>query len=344
MNSIPWLTSRLTRLVTESHQRGVSSELESCFSDMSRATHLSARSLHHAIEMAFKCRGLEKQYRSWLEDPTQAAHLLEGLKQWGPVGGIPPPSLFKCRSLSTDEQKRWARELICGGVLYLASPLYLNDPVDCAPGIAPLTDGARCPFLENETATDVEELVRNSASVRGAVFSMSATPLSSPLWTFYADNHRGICVELKAAAMLLGIAEKKCQFRQVRYARNPVQVRLESEDAFGSSWTDALFEKSADWSFEKEWRVVKWLRDDEYGPSSPVRRCVIPDVVRRVWLGLRTPDGDAAEVASWCRSAGLELPKRILLNRTSGRLTLGADEDASFQAELHFPDFTSTEE
>ncbi|WP_313591913.1 DUF2971 domain-containing protein [Agrobacterium cavarae] len=81
-------------------------------------------------------------------------------------------------------------------------------------------------------------------------FSLSETYTSAPMWAHYAVNHTGFVLEFDTAhPWFRNISDKqKSLLRQVKYVDGQLDEALDDPHAaFGS--------KTADWAYEKEWRV-----------------------------------------------------------------------------------------
>lgn len=102
------------------------------------------------------------------------------------------------------------------------------------------------------------------------ILCLSASCDSELMWSFYADYHRGICLEFDGAAPCFdGVAE-------VHYADEP--PALHSDDA-RPLHADAL-EKSLAWRHQEEWRLFS---GSEYWPFPR-------SALKRVILGYRFPE------------------------------------------------------
>lgn len=90
------------------------------------------------------------------------------------------------------------------------------------------------------------------------VVSLSEDPLQLLMWAHYGDEHRGAAVELDIAhPALLPRSDGGNQYSDIR------KVDYTQEKIFGLPWPDTIVKvlstKSTDWSYEREWRLVRTL-------------------------------------------------------------------------------------
>jgi hypothetical protein len=83
------------------------------------------------------------------------------------------------------------------------------------------------------------------------IFSMSAKRDNLLMWSHYADCHRGICIEFKTTeGALFG-----CDLLDVYYDGNYPRLNV-CDDVDFEFVKRCLRTKSADWDYEKEWRII----------------------------------------------------------------------------------------
>jgi len=179
--------------------------------------------------------------------------------------------------------------------LYCQKPRGFDDPHDCHTGAVPtgspldidrwlIEEMAPVPqIMRRHSLTSLTQLqpVLNSdpeASTWAAetvgrkyrrdlrVLCFSAVEDAELMWTFYADQHRGICLEFESRAPFFADVQR------VVYAKQPSIPSL--------SWKrqrQALaFRKSRAWKFQQEWRIVRSQPDDSVEfPRSLLRRVIL---------------------------------------------------------------------
>lgn len=123
------------------------------------------------------------------------------------------------------------------------------------------------------------------------ILCASKTPNSIPMWSHYADNHRGIAVGLD----LPNIGKAFGPFRMVKYYkfRQGVNPSLAPENPeWFRQQTDTFFIKSRDWLYEQEYRRVFQLKQLVHAqPDENGKRHYLLDIggndVREVIFGCR---------------------------------------------------------
>jgi hypothetical protein len=127
------------------------------------------------------------------------------------------------------------------------------------------------------------------------ILSLIEDPLHTVMWSHYASQHTGIVIEFD---------EKHPWFSQRRTKNvdleNLVQVTYVA-NAHPRTWkqvsaTDMLYTKTAEWSYEREWRLIRAIMDGV--EVSPGITCfdVTPDAIRSITFGCRTQHALEAEL------------------------------------------------
>lgn len=91
---------------------------------------------------------------------------------------------YKYRPISTNAAKRRVKDYFLKCRLWYSQPGCLNDPFDCVPCV---TVGGK------PDETQSKEFFR-AIHEKTAVLSMSLNPLSVQQWSYYAEEHRGVCL------------------------------------------------------------------------------------------------------------------------------------------------------
>ena len=119
------------------------------------------------------------------------------------------------------------------------------------------------------------------------IFSLTEDPVHPLMWSHYASQHGGIVVEVDETNPWFN--QKLAPSDEFRHL---VKVAY-TDDPHPRSWKqlkgpDLLYTKYADWAYEREWRIIRPLKDGvEVGPGifcfdAP------PDAVRSIAFGCRT--------------------------------------------------------
>jgi hypothetical protein len=203
-----------------------------------------------------------------------------------------PAKLYKYRVFNVNTLR-----LLTESKVYYANPGSFNDPLDCKPTISVdversvleclyykflvktertstaaksaiadlrcassehgdyLTDD-RC--LKKLLAEKIMPLLHNEMANKG-VFSLSETWQSPLMWSHYADEHRGICIEFDTTDVphpYIGAVDY-CRLRSVK-ASDIIDWKLQgSADAARRVYDTYFFAKAPEWKYEKEWRDIR---------------------------------------------------------------------------------------
>jgi hypothetical protein len=182
---------------------------------------------------------------------------------------------------------------LCGSEAYFASPSAFNDPLDSKPSIqddillpekerllsalykehkpnkdpeqvlatfrylaTEVADGARARY-DLLVATDIERMLRHDIGQRG-VLSLAARWDCPLMWSHYAQQHQGVCLEYSTQDSVARNLE------QVRYNRDRA-IPLSALYAWKVDKTVgarekilnlAFLSKAKAWEYEREWRIL----------------------------------------------------------------------------------------
>jgi hypothetical protein len=180
--------------------------------------------------------------------------------------------LYKYRSISGDTF-RYTQDIFVNRRLFLPQAKMLNDPNE---GIAIIN-------IKNELygwGNQIEERNRQS-SVRICAFS--ETQKNSVMWSHYAAEHRGICIEFEESNLVTnrGILKK------VNYS-NKVPI---IEHNSSSDIKEAFLNKTLEWTYEKEWRYIT--------NNSDIFLAFDKLAIKRVLLGARFEQSNLDWVKFW---------------------------------------------
>ncbi|WP_415909184.1 DUF2971 domain-containing protein [Oleiharenicola sp. Vm1] len=213
-----------------------------------------------------------------------------------------PPSFFKYRAWTPTLKRQpdgggaatnYTEQLLTNHSLFCQNPRAFDDPHDGHTGAVP-TGGPHDLdrfVLENMipvvlaskkhgfssmtqlVTSDSPEARAARRSLAGQTFrrslfvcSLSAVGDHDLMWTFYADQHRGICLDFDGRHPCFAAA------KEVKYGAVPPR---ESDD-----FEDRLLHKSSAWEFQREWRVLSDSRTFGFPPEA----------LKRIILGYRFPE------------------------------------------------------
>jgi hypothetical protein len=208
-----------------------------------------------------------------------------------------PAKFYKYRSMSGAFEMDKVKGIVVGNEIYFASAATFNDPFDLRPvfSLDASPERQREDFLRlsrkfNPQRTEAQHLADADQAMIDAL-SQENIPMSTAviqtlhnqlirdqvgvfcvstkrddilMWAHYADSHRGICLEFDGLSTLMAHAQK-VKYSGERVAINPFvdgqRVMMEK----------SLLTKSAHWSYEDEWRLIRYERGPgvvEYRPHN----------------------------------------------------------------------------
>jgi len=249
-----------------------------------------------------------------------------------------PRSYFKYRSLS-DSQIEYTKAIFAKRELWYSAPKDFNDPFDCN---LPLTcDGLTDKEIEdahvgiakmmgrtlssdelNASADTVKSgrinplLVkwRKDLYVDSSVCCFSHFGDSIQMFSFYADGHKGICIEFSFSVldMPTGISVAQQLLGSARIV--PIDVtypdaspelnffKLSAPDS--NKMANLIRTKAKSWGHEKEFRIFRHLLPAGAVPFAP-------QILKRVILGAKTDDTEMNMVKGWLK----EWPNSVFLSK-----------------------------
>jgi hypothetical protein len=214
--------------------------------------------------------------------------------------------LYKYRSLRDESAKQHVSATLLHQEIYFARHTEFNDLFDCnihvSPVADPVTSASRdrklhphmsdrdiAALAERELdparAAEIEENVRNAVSCKLAgigIFSLSSKPDDLLMWSYYADGHRGICLQFALQeSKLFG-----CEVTEVGYEEQ--YPRLSVYDKPTLDYVRRyLSTKAKAWGHEAEWRII-WQK--------PGVNQFPPEYLTGVILGARISPEDRTEI------------------------------------------------
>lgn len=219
---------------------------------------------------------------------------------------------------------QYTLDIIASERIYYALPESFNDPFD-----------TQCSFTSSTAithSTDVDKITRAfpddpdimafelknvSSGIDSfqrqlknfGIVSLAESAADILMWSHYADNHKGICIELdRNKHNELGNSEVTSKVKYTKSYPSLNSKLLIDSDKFNSSLQRVLYTKSKQWEYEKEWRTFK----PQGGTVYP-----LPGKIKSVTFGTRSSQMD------------IEIVKKLIVGT----------EIKLFQAELKQGDF-----
>jgi hypothetical protein len=214
----------------------------------------------------------------------------------------------------------WLKPVILEHTLYLPSVGQLNDPFDCRPKIAPMSEEDMVAFLRNDyikrnpvLALDLlqhhEAHLRMSLRLHGLnwfmsrlseimnaqvetfrVYSLSTRFNNASLWAKYAADHTGYCLEFSNEGPLFNNAVEVVYGEYAPFDLNDAENRTAS----------FLVHKRQEWSNEEEVRLIR-----ARGSAAQVR--IEPRWLTKIILGMKMSEENERQIRKWCKQRQPEL-------------------------------------
>lgn len=162
----------------------------------------------------------------------------------------------------------------------LSSPSTFNDPFDCHMA------------FPGTSRQDLATRSRDIVNTIWRVGCLTESPCNRLMWSHYADNHRGLCIEYDFSAFDPFTA--RVTFAPVIYSPNRPQVPEKLLNDVATDQLDrqdyrflasTLFTKDSVWQYESEWRIVKGVHTcASYTKQSCSSRCGLPYSIPECYL------------------------------------------------------------
>lgn len=160
-------------------------------------------------------------------------------------------------------------------------------------------------LLEPAAIQKLAPIIDGILNLNVGILCLSEVRDSLLMWGHYTDNHQGFVVGFDSDhPFFLKRRTDKDEFgflRRVDYTSQRPQVTL--SDTESQVWFST---KSQQWSYEKEWRIVRVLSEAEHQiDRSPFPICLFefpPDAVREIIVGMRSSPFLVADIRALARS------------------------------------------
>lgn|GEM_PF-7052413 len=136
------------------------------------------------------------------------------------------------------------------------------------------------PRNENEEISNVDwRKLMNDAKSKVKIACFTETMKNIPMWYYYADMHRGVCIEYKFKTIRDDNILMPIIYPDIKEANNFAYCP-ECENQKKCSALLNSYVKNEDWRFEKEWRVFSYDEDKEYLSAE----------IKTIYFGLNCPE------------------------------------------------------
>ncbi|OCH36196.1 DUF2971 domain-containing protein [Aliivibrio fischeri] len=199
--------------------------------------------------------------------------------------------MYKFRELN-----KTTYDLLLNSELWCASPMSLNDPFD-----AQFDYESFAQKVSSSSSVDsyTKHLIHNASQVfdNVGICSLSAQRDNQVMWSHYADEHRGLCIEFDIPKIMK--LNNVLSLARVTYQSELPELKLvktfapNSDALFIASAIDTsmfmniLTTKDVTWRYENEIRIIK----PQYGAIK-----FTPDCIVSISFGIRTTERDMLSV------------------------------------------------
>lgn len=247
-----------------------------------------------------------------------------------------PSTLYRFRNAKTDSDIAGLRELIVNRRIRTSSPLNFNDPFDCFPSSD--ISGTReqrarklqRSFLEmgfGASSAERRQKAWQIAGMRGTdqlhdyfetgmartlvdvgVLCFSEVWDNVLMWSHYCGSHTGVCLGFRRLSPMSVVSLAL----PVHYDRERPVIDLFS-DSDEARIRKAIYTKSEDWAYEKEWRTFLHRK--------PAVQTFAPGVISDVILGAKMDRSRRAQVIAMASEANV-LVRQATFHRREWKLVL----------------------
>jgi len=243
--------------------------------------------------------------------------------------------LYKYR----DWTDKFHKKILTENEIYFPSPKQFNDPFDCriSPNFSLLTDAEKTEYIDKITIKYFYELEGRGINIKEkldtldnklevismfqkeydesifdiqdksfGIFSLSFIWDNILMWSHYANNHKGFCIGFNERELVFsgvlgksGIKGGNVEYKKDYPKINPI---ANIDDDFEKGFT-ITHTKSADWEYEKEYRILKIFEN-----SKEQRKLKFLDLcISEVILGVDICENDKNDIIEICKSKNIPL-------------------------------------
>lgn len=177
-----------------------------------------------------------------------------------------------------------AIQIITEQSLYFSSPLDFNDPYECMPAIQKTFNEFNIDSLANKKSQrDYIEHLENEifGSYKIGIVCLSETNKNTIMYAHYSQNHEGLCLGFEVD-IYDSRPERADPFLASEVIYGDTYPVLCGNQNPKEHFKNMFLHKQKDWCYEKEWRIVNLLIENN-------RLCEFPkNMLKQVVLGIKT--------------------------------------------------------
>ena len=158
-----------------------------------------------------------------------------------------------------------AIQIITEQSLYFSSPLDFNDPYECMPAIQKLDAQFNIDSLADKKSQrdyigHLENEVLGGRKI--GIVCLSETDKNTIMYAHYSQNHEGLCLGFEVDIYDSGSARAN-PFLASKVIYDGTYPVLSGNQDSKEQYKKLFLCKHKDWRYEKEWRIVNFLIEDE---------------------------------------------------------------------------------
>ena len=182
-----------------------------------------------------------------------------------------PKMLFKYKSVNTPNDLIYLLDIIDNKRLYMPKYYDFNDPLEGNMYDFIIDDQLRYAGISIIEAVEKEYNFVDYEKEMVRILSMSDRCDSPLMWAHYANEHKGVCLCYDYKVF-------KSKAFKIDYLKDRVVKECNTMDDIDKYAKESLLYKFYDWSYEREWRVLRDIsngKDDPYFSTKEGLKAVI---------------------------------------------------------------------
>jgi hypothetical protein len=195
--------------------------------------------------------------------------------------------LFKYYSLNINNI-----DALLNNYFHLSNPESFNDPFDCNVNIAMNTE---------DITNKIKTVKRNNIGNIG-ISSFSEIIDSHLMWAHYTNNYKGFAIEFKGTEVTVNLVKDRFEKFTLTKVFYPKKIKkIEKEYPFAMHYV--LSTKMKNWKYEKEWRIICQLKEND-------DRILYyyPEKVKGFYVGHRLIDEDKSAYRTLLEICSIRFP------------------------------------
>lgn len=166
-----------------------------------------------------------------------------------------PRYVYKYKSVSNKTDLMRVLDIIESKRIYLPQYGQLNDPLE---------GSVMCLWLSGyagsgiSMAADVEDNYVKEQKEKYRILSLGEKNNDPLMWAHYADDYKGVC-------LCFQVDDRFKKLKKVDYYEDKIDIRIEGgKNEIKKYVEESFFKKLNGWSYEKEWRLLKPVKQEYF--------------------------------------------------------------------------------